>query len=52
LVSTAETSSCGVTELSRLPARLYAEAARLASSLPEGDHLARQAARLNVELRG
>jgi RNA polymerase sigma factor (sigma-70 family) len=33
-------------------ARLYAEAARSASTLPERDHLTRQAARLNVELRG
>ncbi|MCA9876453.1 MAG: hypothetical protein KC442_01680, partial [Thermomicrobiales bacterium] len=32
-------------------ARLYAEAARLAVSLPERDHLARQAARLNVRQR-
>jgi predicted RNA polymerase sigma factor len=32
-------------------ARLYAEAARLASNLPERDHLTRQAARLNAELR-
>jgi RNA polymerase sigma factor (sigma-70 family) len=34
-----------------LAARLYAEAAQLASNLPERDHLTRQAARLNVELR-
>ncbi|PSM44861.1 RNA polymerase subunit sigma-24 [Streptomyces dioscori] len=33
-------------------ARLYAEAARSAPSLPERDHLTRQAARLNAELRG
>jgi predicted RNA polymerase sigma factor len=33
-------------------ARLYAEAARSASSLPERDHLTRQAARLNARLRG
>ena len=33
-------------------ARLYAEAARLAPNLPERDHLLRQAARLNGELRG
>nr|WP_156268531.1 DUF6596 domain-containing protein [Kocuria sediminis] len=33
-------------------ARLYADAARLASSLPERDHLTRQAARLNARLRG
>ncbi|WP_344313587.1 RNA polymerase sigma factor [Fodinicola feengrottensis] len=33
-------------------ARLYAEAAPLASSLPERDHLTRQAARLNAQLRG
>lgn len=33
-------------------ARLYAEAARLAASLPERDHLTRQAARLNARLRG
>ncbi len=33
-------------------ARLYAEAARLAPSLPERDHLTRQAARLNAQLRG
>jgi RNA polymerase sigma factor (sigma-70 family) len=33
-------------------ARLYAEAARSASSLPERDHLTRQAARLNAHLRG
>ena len=32
-------------------ARLYADAARLAPSLPERDHLARQAARLNAQLR-
>jgi RNA polymerase sigma factor (sigma-70 family) len=32
-------------------ARLYAEAARSASSLPERDHLTRQAARLNAWLR-
>ncbi|MFD6289402.1 RNA polymerase sigma factor [Streptomyces sp. NPDC060205] len=32
-------------------ARLYAEAARSAPSLPERDHLTRQAARLNAELR-
>jgi len=33
-------------------ARLYAEAARSAASLPERDHLTRQAARLNARLRG
>ncbi|MBG0818807.1 RNA polymerase sigma factor [Planomonospora sp. ID82291] len=33
-------------------ARLYAEAARSAPSLPERDHLTRQAARLNARLRG
>ncbi|MFC4903894.1 RNA polymerase sigma factor [Kocuria oceani] len=33
-------------------ARLYADAARLASSLPERDHLTRQAARLHAQLRG
>lgn len=33
-------------------ARLYAQAARSAPSLPERDHLTRQAARLNAELRG
>ena len=33
-------------------ARLYAEAARAAHSLPERDHLTRQAARLNAKLRG
>jgi RNA polymerase sigma factor (sigma-70 family) len=33
-------------------ARLYADAARVASSLPERDHLTRQAARLNATLRG
>ncbi|MGZ4655583.1 MAG: RNA polymerase sigma factor [Blastococcus sp.] len=33
-------------------ARLYAEAARAASNLPERDHLTRQAARLNQQLRG
>ncbi|HZO25737.1 MAG TPA: RNA polymerase subunit sigma-24, partial [Chloroflexota bacterium] len=33
-------------------ARLYAEAARSAPNLPERDHLTRQAARLNVQLRG
>jgi RNA polymerase sigma factor (sigma-70 family) len=32
-------------------ARLYAEAARSASNLPERDHLTRQAARLNARLR-
>ncbi|WP_061293007.1 RNA polymerase sigma factor [Herbidospora cretacea] len=32
-------------------ARLYAEAARQAASLPERDHLTRQAARLNARLR-
>ncbi|GAA3510891.1 RNA polymerase sigma factor (sigma-70 family) [Streptosporangium album] len=32
-------------------ARLYAEAARSAPSLPERDHLTRQAARLNAQLR-
>lgn len=32
-------------------ARLYADAARLAPSLPERDHLTRQAARLNAALR-
>lgn len=32
-------------------ARLYADAARLAASLPEREHLARQAARLNALLR-
>jgi predicted RNA polymerase sigma factor len=32
-------------------ARLYADAARSASSLPERDHLTRQAARLNTHLR-
>lgn len=32
-------------------ARLYAEAARAAPSLPERDHLLRQAARLNAQLR-
>src|SRR5215217_4442094 len=32
-------------------ARLYAEAARSAPNLPERDHLTRQAARLNVQLR-
>ena len=34
-----------------LAARLYAEAARLAGSQPERDHLVRQAARLNTQLR-
>ncbi|WP_433423369.1 sigma factor [Microtetraspora malaysiensis] len=33
-------------------ARLYSEAARSAPSLPERDHLTRQAARLNAQLRG
>lgn len=33
-------------------ARLYADAARAAPSLPERDHLTRQAARLNAQLRG
>ena len=33
-------------------ARLYAEAARSAPNLPERAHLTRQAARLNVQLRG
>jgi len=33
-------------------ARLYAEAARSAPNLPERDHLTRQAARLNAQLRG
>lgn len=33
-------------------ARRYAEAAAAASNLPERDHLTRQAARLNAELRG
>ncbi|GGK87597.1 RNA polymerase sigma factor [Planomonospora parontospora subsp. parontospora] len=33
-------------------ARLYAEAARAAPSLPECEHLTRQAARLNARLRG
>ena len=32
-------------------ARLYAEAARSATNLPERDHLTRQAARLNTQLR-
>ena len=32
-------------------ARLYADAARAAPSLPESDHLTRQAARLNTQLR-
>jgi RNA polymerase sigma factor (sigma-70 family) len=33
-------------------ARLYAEAARSAPNVPERDHLTRQAARLNAQLRG
>jgi RNA polymerase sigma factor (sigma-70 family) len=33
-------------------ARLYAEAARSAPNLPERDHLTRQVARLNAEVRG
>ena len=33
-------------------ARLYAEAARSAPSPPQRDHLTRQAARLNAQLRG
>jgi RNA polymerase sigma factor (sigma-70 family) len=33
-------------------ARLYADAARAAPTLPERDHLTRQAARLNAQLRG
>jgi RNA polymerase sigma factor (sigma-70 family) len=33
-------------------AQLYAEAARLASNIPERDHLMRQAARINAQLRG
>ncbi|MGK5558189.1 RNA polymerase subunit sigma-24, partial [Actinomadura kijaniata] len=33
-------------------ARLYAEAAQAAPSLPEREHLMRQAARLNARLRG
>nr|WP_204332391.1 DUF6596 domain-containing protein [Geodermatophilus sabuli] len=33
-------------------ARLYAEAARSAHDLPERDHLTRQAARLNAQVRG
>jgi hypothetical protein len=32
-------------------ARLYAEAARSAPNLPERDHLTRQAARLNAQMR-
>ena len=32
-------------------ARLYAQAARAAPNLPERDHLTRQAARLNAQLR-
>jgi RNA polymerase sigma factor (sigma-70 family) len=32
-------------------ARLYSEAARLATNLPESNHLTRQAARLNAQLR-
>ena len=32
-------------------ARLYAEAAQAAPNLPERDHLTRQAARLNAQLR-
>ena len=36
----------------RAAARLYAEAARSAPNLPERDHLTRQAARLNAQLRG
>ena len=36
----------------RAAARLYAEAARSAPNLPERDHLTRQAARLNEQLRG
>jgi predicted RNA polymerase sigma factor len=32
-------------------ARLYADAAKVAPSLPERDHLTRQAARLNARLR-
>ena len=32
-------------------ARLYADSARSATSLPERDHLTRQAARLNAQLR-
>ena len=32
-------------------ARLYSEAARLAANLPESNHLTRQAARLNAQLR-
>ena len=35
-----------------LAARLYAQAARSAPNLPERDHLTRQAARLNAQLRG
>ncbi|MFC9433086.1 RNA polymerase sigma factor [Nocardia sp. NPDC057030] len=35
-----------------LAAQRYAEAARAATSLPERDHLTRQAARLNAQLRG
>jgi predicted RNA polymerase sigma factor len=35
-----------------IAARLYAEAARSASNIPERDHLTRQAARLNARLRG
>ncbi len=35
----------------RTAARLYAEAARAAPNLPERDHLTRQAARLNSQLR-
>jgi predicted RNA polymerase sigma factor len=33
-------------------AGLYAEAAQAAASLPEREHLTRQAARLNAQLRG
>ena len=36
----------------RAAARLYAEAARSAPNLPERDHMTRQAARLNAQLRG
>ena len=36
----------------RAAARLYAKAARSAPNLPERDHMTRQAARLNAQLRG
>mgnify|MGYP007050644664 CR=1 FL=1 len=48
--TTAKTTTAGQSSDPVTAARLYAEAARSATTLPERDHLTREAARLDAQL--